>query len=294
MRGAKSEPSGTRAPPSRDQAVGLQSGGPMRLYSVGTIAVVLISLAGPSAAQEQEPKLNQPTRPGTARSADIQRVGVLQVELGVEGRLHSPEVHSAENTPLSMRYAVLQRLALDANIDALVSEVNQEPRTRHTAIGDTVIGGQWVARDASASAPAVAIAYLVKVPTASNSEDVGTGRVDHRVGFLASKKVGDVDLDVNVAYLNVGQRQSGRASGAFAAISASGEFRNKLGYIAEWSHQTEDAELPRGGYALGALTYRLTEAARFDVAARLGLTTDAPHFSVTAGLSVSRPLHLKP
>lgn len=253
-----------------------------------------VLLAIPSFAQEEEPKLNQPTRPGIARSAEIQRAGVLQIELGLEGRLHSPEIHSAEETPLSLRYALLQSVALDVNFEPVVSQVDQQPRNRHTAFGDTVIGGQWVAREQSASAPAVALAYYVKLPTASNSEDIGTGRIDHRLAFLGSKKIGDADVDVTVAYLNVGDRDAGRSSGALAAVSVEQEFKNKIGYLAEWSHQTEDAELPRGGYALGAITYRLSEAARLDAAARFGLTKAAPNISVTAGLSVSAPLHVRP
>jgi hypothetical protein len=111
--------------------------------------------------------------------------------------------------------------------------------------------------------------------------------------FLGSKSIGAVDVDLTVAYLNVGQRESGRSSGALAAVSASQEFKNHFGYIAEWAHQTEDAELPRGGYALAAITYRINNATRFDAGARFGLTHAAPDVGVTTGLSVSTPAHLK-
>jgi len=257
-----------------------------------TIIVVVVCTARTSFAQS-EPKLNQPTRPGASRSADIQRRGVLQVEIGLDGRLHSPDIHSAEDLPFSARYAALQSLALDVEVEPLVSQVDQEHRTRQTAFGDTVVGGQWVAREQSPSGPALALAYDAKLPTASDTDSIGTGRVDHRLTLLATKKIGQIDVDANVAYLNVGRRESGRTSGAFAAVSASQEFTNNLGYILEWSHQTEDAQLPRGGYALAAITYRLSEAARLDVATRVGLTRDAPDVSVTAGVAVSAPLHIK-
>src|SRR5438045_4061610 len=88
---ARSEPSDT---PSRVPGRSLAVRPAMKRSAVAPIIVLHACLAVTTFAQDEEPKLNQPTRPGTARSAEIQQAGVLQIEIRLEARLHSPEIHS--------------------------------------------------------------------------------------------------------------------------------------------------------------------------------------------------------
>jgi len=245
------------------------------------------ALLGTAAAQEP-PKLNEPTRPGVARPAELPKGGALQLEIGIDSRHDGDGFDSQQTVPVFLRYSTTDRLAVDLGFDAIDSQAPTGSDTRTTGFGDTTIGAQWLAVTQTSSRPAVAIAYTIKLPTAG--QDLGTGAVDHRPELLVSKKAGGVDLNVVVAYLRVENDGGKRVSGASVAASASQEFANKVGYVIDVSYQSEDAEAPKGTFGLGALTYRLSDAARLDGGVRVGLSSGTPNISVIAGLSVGIPV----
>ena len=117
--------------------------------------------------------------------------------------------------------------------------------------------------------------------------------MDHRPQLLVSKTLGPVDVNLVGTYVNVGNERGTRTSGASFAVSASEEFSNKFGYVADLSHQTVDAEVPKGTFLLGAVTYKLSEAAHVDAGVSAGLSSGAPHFNVTGGVSVGLPIALR-
>src|SRR5690349_9366669 len=191
-----------------------------------TLLVVAVTGCPASAwCQDAEPKVNEPTRPGTTRSADIQRKDVLQLDLGADARVDAREFRNEQSLPLTIRYSVLDSLVVETQVEPFISEKKDVDGVRRTAVGDTVVGAQWVAANEAPGRPTVAAAYYVKLPTAPSSKELGTGRLDHHVVLLLSKKFGGTDADVNVAYLNTGREQGGRASGAMAGVSLSREFQ---------------------------------------------------------------------
>lgn len=117
---------------------------------------------------------------------------------------------------------------------------------------------------------------------------LGSGRYDHKLTALVSKKLGEkTDVDVNLAYLNVGREDgSRRADGVLAAISLAREFENKFGFEAELSGSSLDDVQPKGIYALGALTCKVNKRLRFDTGMRFGLSNEAPRVGFFAGFTV--------
>lgn len=136
--------------------------------------------------------------------------------------------------------------------------------------------------------PALAFAYFVKIPSASEEKGLGTGRFDHKFVGLLSKKFGQTDLDFNVAYLLVGEEGGGGGweHGGQGALSVSREFENDFGFAAELAGQSHDDVQPRGLFALGALTYKANPRLVFDAGLRFGLNPEAPRVGVFAGLTV--------
>ncbi|MBA2503605.1 MAG: transporter [Pyrinomonadaceae bacterium] len=246
------------------------------------------TFAAPAAqANPEEEEFIKPSRPGIANPAEIQEAGVLQLEYGYDGNLQREDFRSQQTAPLALRFAATRRLLLEFDLDTVISERTEETAPRMTGVGDTRLGFQIVALEDTESHPALAFAYYVKLPTASEEMGLGTGRVDHRVVALLSKKFGETNLDFNVAYLNVGRETgSGRESGGQVALSVSREFQNNFGFEAELAGQSEDDSQPRGIFALGALTYRANRRLRFDGGLRFGLNPDAPRVGVFAGLTV--------
>lgn len=236
---------------------------------------------------EEEEEFIKPSRPSLANPAEIQQAGVLQVEYGYDANFRSRELHTEQTGQLALRFAASSRLLVELDLDTFKSETNEATRMRETGIGDARLGLQVVALKDTAGHPALAFAYYVKLPTASETKGLGTGHYDHKLVFLLSKKVGEVDFDFNGAYLNNGREDgAGRESGGQAAFSFSREFANNFGFEGELSGQSLDEAQPRGIYALTALTYKVNRRWQLDGGLRFGLTSDAPRVGVFAGMTV--------
>ncbi|HEX8186771.1 MAG TPA: transporter [Pyrinomonadaceae bacterium] len=237
--------------------------------------------------EEEEEKEVKPSRPGVANPAEIPEPGVLQLEFGYDSNFRAREVRDEQTLPVTLRYSAAKRLLLQLDFDAVISETDGQTRVRSTGFGDVRVGLQFVAAEEGEGHPALAFAYFAKLPTADQSEGLGTGRFDHKLVGLLSKKVGETDVDFNAAYLLVGKEGGpGWEHGGQAAVSVSRDFKNHLGFEAELSGQSRDDVQPRGLYALGALHYAASRRVVFDAGARFGLNPEAPRFGVFAGMTV--------
>lgn len=247
------------------------------------------SLPSNSSAQQssgEEEELIKSSRPGIANPAEFQKPGVLQLEYGYDANFRAEDFRAQQTLPLTLRFAVSKRLLLEFDLDTVLSETDLM-KLRSTGIGDTRLGFQALAFAETTQHPALAFAYYIKLPSASEQKGLGTGRIDHRIVALMSKKVSDTDMDFNVAYLNVGREDSiRRASGGQAAVSLTREFESHFGFVAELSGQSVDDVQPRGIFTLGALTYKANRRLQFDVGMRFGLNPAAPRVGVVAGLTV--------
>lgn len=251
--------------------------------------LLLLTAASTLAQQSQsgEEELIKPSRPDVADPAEFQPPGVLQVEYGIDANFRSEEFRDQQRAPLTLRFAASHRLLLQFDIDTIISERDVETHARETGVGDTRLGAQVLAVENGEGHPALAFAYFVKLPSASQTKQLGSGRVDHRVVALTSKKMGDTDVDFNVAYLNVGREDSNRrASGVQAALSFTHELTDKFGLIGEVAGQSEEDVLPRGIYPLGALTIKASRRVQFDAGVRFGIGAEAPHVGVFAGITI--------
>ncbi|HEY0407123.1 MAG TPA: transporter [Pyrinomonadaceae bacterium] len=237
-------------------------------------------------AADEDEDFIKPTRPGVTNPAEFQRPGVLQLELGYEGNFRARDVRADQSLPLALRFAATSRLLLEVDLDVLKSQTD-EARLRETGIGDTRVGLQIVAIKETEAHPALAFAYYAKLPSASAAKGLGTGRVDHKIVLLLSRKFGETDVDFNGAYLIVGREDAGGwVTGGQAGISVAREYENHFGVEAELSGQSKDDSLPPGLYALGALTYKANRRVVFDTGLRFGLNHDAPRVGVFAGLTI--------
>lgn len=246
-----------------------------------------VNQSGSGQQQEEEEEFIKPSRPSLADPAEIQEAGVLQLEYGYDGNFRSDEFRSQQTGPLSLRFAATDRLLLQVSLDTFISEVSEAGEMRMTGVGDTRAGFQVIALKDTEKHPALAFAYFVKFPSASESKELGTGRFDHKVVGLVSKKVGQTDIDFNTALLVVGREgESGWETGGQAALSFAREFENNFGVQGEISGQSLDDVQPRGVFALGALTYKANRRLVFDAGMRFGLNPAAPRVGVFAGVTV--------
>ena len=238
-----------------------------------------------SANRQQKDDFIVPSRPTVSQPADIQRVGVLQLEFGLDAEFDAKEFRNQQTTPLDLRFAALSRLLLEFQLEVVKSQVDRTDG-RMTGIGDAIIGLQVVVFKRTGY-PTFALAYHPKLPTASKEKELGNGRVDHEALLLISDQLGGINLNINAAYLNVGRKDSGRrADGGLFSIALSHRFENHFGVFGELSGQSLEFSLPRGVYPLGGVTYRVNPRLRFDAGLRFGIGAEAPRVSVVAGVVV--------
>jgi hypothetical protein len=257
------------------------------------LALLLAAACGAAFAQTQtqgetdddEPDFIVPARPTVSNPAEFQRPGVLQLEYGFNGNWRARGGASQEDTPLALRLAVSRRLLLELDTDSPFSQASGGTRT--TGAGDTQLGAQLVLRHEDAQGPGVALAYYVKLPTASASEGLGTGRVDHSILALVSKKLGETTFDFNAIYLLAGRTtDAGRASSAQAALAVSRDVTKRFGLQGELSGLTRNDEQPGALFALSVATYKINRRLVIDGGLRFGLTDEAPRVGAVAGLTV--------
>jgi hypothetical protein len=258
-----------------------------------SFALLFTLLGGAAFAQTQaqgetnddEPDFIVPARPTASNPAEFQSPGVLQIEYGFNGNWRARDYSSQQDTPLALRLAVTRRLLFELDTDSPFSQ--KENGVRETGAGDTQLGAQLVLRHESARGPGFALAYYVKLPTASAAESLGTGRFDHYALALLSKKIDETTFDFNAVYLNAGRTtDSGRASSAQAAFAASRDVTERFGLQGELSGMTRDDEQAGALFALGVATYKINRRLVLDCGVRFGLTREAPHVGAVAGLTV--------
>ena len=239
----------------------------------------------PQQPAEDEPDFIVPARPTASNPAEFQRPGVLQLEYGFNGNWRAPGGVSEQDAPLALRFAVSRRLLIEFDGDSPISQTADGFRV--TGAGDTQFGVQAVLQHETASRPGVALAYYIKLPSASATKGLGTGRVDHDLLALFSKKLGATVFDFNAAYLIAGRTsRPGHASSGQAAFAASRNVTPRFGVQGEISGFTRNDAQAGAAFGLGVVTYQLNRRLVFDGGIRFGLTPDAPRVGAVAGLTV--------
>lgn len=265
---------------------------PARLLTTALLCLAACAAVGaqgqtptPQPAEDDGPDFIVPARPTASNPAEFQRPGVLQLEYGFNGNWRAPGGASEVDTPLALRFAVSRRLLLEFDGDTPLSQLSDG--TRATGGGDTQLGVQGVLEHETKSRPGVAVAYYVKLPTASAARGLGTGRVDHFLIALVSKNISKTTVDFNAIYLLSGRTtDAGRASSAQAALAASRGVTRRFGVQGELSGFTRNDAQPGAMFGLGVVTYQVNGRLVFDAGVRAGLTAEAPRVGAVAGLTV--------
>jgi len=235
--------------------------------------------------KDNQPDFIVPSRPTVSNPAEFQKPGVLQLEFGFNSNFHAPEDGSQEDFPLALRFAASRRVLLELDLDSPLSQKVMALRT--TGAGDTQLGIQAVVRHEKETAPGIAIAYYIKLPTASSDKGLGSGRIDHNFVGLISKKFAGTTVDFNASCLLAGRTtDSGHALSAQAALAVSRNITNRWGIQGEISGSSRNDAAPGMMFGLGAVTYQVNRRLVFDGGARAGLTDDAPRVGIFAGMTV--------
>src|SRR5262245_35677705 len=210
-------------------------------------------------ASDDEKDFVVPARPTFSNPAEFQRPGVLRLEYGYNTNFHAPSVSMAQDTPLALRFAANSRFLLELDSDLVISQ-SLPGGVRATGFGDMQLGTQGVLEHENESSPGIALAYYIKLPTASSSKGLGSGRVDQNFIALVSKKFGQTVFDFNAIYLLAGRATGrGRASSAQGAIAFSRNLTRRTGIQGEISGFSRNDRQPGAVFGLGVATYQVNQ-----------------------------------
>ena len=248
--------------------------------------IAIASVANGQTPSADEPDFIVPARPTVSNPAEFQRPGVLQLEYGYNANFRAGAVNVEQDTPLALRFAISRRVLVEVDTDTPISLTVSGGR-KTTGLGETQLGIQAVLHHESHSRPGMALAYYLKLPTASSTKGLGTGRVDHILRALVSKRINRTTIDFNGIYLLAGRAaERGYASSGQAALAASYNVTEKFGVQGEISGFSRNDMQPGGMLGLGVVTYQINRRLVLDGGLRCGLTHDAPRVGIVAGLTV--------
>lgn len=251
--------------------------------------MAVIPFTGVVLAQDDsrdEPDDVVPARPGISNPAEFQKPGMLQLELGYEADFHSSDLKVGQDMPLTLRFAVNKRLLLELDTDSPFSQTDRFNNTE-TGAGDTEIGVQGVLQKENKTRPGMALAYYLKIPTASESKGLGSGRYDHTFIGLFSKTFGRTTVDFNAFYLLNGRTsRGGYESSGQAALGISQDVTRRFSLQEEISGHSRSDQDKGEMFMLGAAAYKINRRLVVDGGMRFGLTPDTPRAGVFAGIVV--------
>jgi hypothetical protein len=151
----------------------------------------------PVAAQEAKPVGVKLVRPGISGIAGTPPVGGTLVSYDYS--LDTPRAGDALHGQ-----STFFEQTLDKHLSLLLTTTDMLVRSSQTAFGDICPGIKFVFPPETKHRPLLAVAYAVKVPTAS--EGFGSGHYDHKAIILADKLVGRTKWTGNFATTWAGQK----------------------------------------------------------------------------------------
>jgi len=227
-----------------------------------------------------------PNRPTVADPADITQIGVIETEFGWNRTWQQHGLHETDIGNL-LKYSMLCDLEIRWN-STIVTGQNTQDTTQY-GVGDNLIGAQWRIVHQRRSFPTISVSYAAKIPTASLSKGLGTGKTDHVFKFLASKDLGGFHFDFNTAYFLAGRPLSdAHDHNLLLTLSGAHKLHGPLGITGElYGYTRLNRNVPGYTSNLWALTFAATPRLVFDSGIDVGLTSGAPHKTVFAGLTYS-------
>jgi hypothetical protein len=252
---------------------------PLVAPAAASAAAALALAAAAGCVHADEPSA-VPYRPTAANPADLPAAGYAEMEFGyLHGEGGDPP--RTDSLPTLLKFGIDDRFAFLVGTDAWSRQ--------READGSTVGSGGDVAltlkqRIAVRDGLAFGLEYAALVPAAR--PPIGVDKTDFSVNSIASIDIGNVRVDANLEGIRVGAPDAGegRARG-FAAVAASLPLDDKFTLGGDVHGNLQHGTTP-DTTVLGEISYAASRRVVFDVAAMAGIARAAPHWQVTAGVTV--------
>jgi outer membrane putative beta-barrel porin/alpha-amylase len=252
-------------------------------------AAVLV-WALPAVLLAEEPIQVNPNRPTFASPALTTQIGVAELELGVQYTLPR-EGGDVAFTPFLLKLGLSKRFELRVGGGGLLRDAPSGALSA-TGFGDVTVGGQWTYLQGKIFGIDQALQLTVKIPTASSTEGLGTGRADETVAGLFSRDIGPYHADANILVTWLGETGRRESQGA-ATLSVSRTLSEEWSVTGElyWiGATTENETLVSNLWCVGR---KISSRFVLDGGVDVGLSHGAQRVSLFAGFTygLGRFLH---
>ena len=221
-----------------------------------------------------------PNRPTVANPADITQYGVLELEYGWDRAWPVKGVTQTSANGL-LKFAVLCDVELRWNTTSFLSQTDAS--ATHRTFGDNWLGPQVRFYKQKERAPSLAFSYAVKIPSASTTDGLGSGHVDHMFTLLVSKDIARFHFDFNANQFLIG-RPGGFDKNQEFNLAFSHAIRGPWQFTGEFYGDTRlNGTTPGFASSLWALTYTVIPRLVIDGGFEVGLTSGGPHRHVFFG-----------
>lgn len=246
-----------------------------RLLAVGTLPA--FSFLGACATQRGPSQTPTPQRPRLSHNASTTAVDTFELEAGVE-----VDPSDFIDTPVLVKYGVSPRTEFVFG----GSPIRHNDPLDNTGLGDVVLGARHRIVDETANDPAIAVATLIKLPTADANDGLGTGETDVFFSLAMDKKIEDVRA---VGFYRLGLLGSPFGDGndlrhdlAAAGTIALAQNLDVYGELAGVFIPEYDLE---SLFATFGANFVIGPGTVFDAGFRVGLSDEAPDFTMVAGVT---------
>jgi len=227
-----------------------------------------------------------PNRPTVANPADITQYGVLELEYGWDRLWPEEGIHQTSFGGL-LKFGLLCDVELRWNTTSFLSQTDASGT--HRSFGDNWLGPQIRVYRQTKRVPTLALGYAIKVPSASTTAGLGTGRVDHAFTLLVSKDIARFHFDFNLSQFLIGRPDTfGFDKNQEVNLAFSHAIRGGLQFTGEFYGETRlNLSTPGFASSLWALTYTVVPRLVVDSGFEAGLTSGGPHRHVFVGATYS-------
>lgn len=245
---------------------------PHRIFAA---VFVVLGASLPARAQVAAPM--NPDRPGFSNGASTVGAGLLQVEFGGNAFWGGgdPDIYTF---PLAVRYGVGRTTELRLEGDTLSVQDGEE------GVGDLFAGAKWTFHDGE---PLLGVMARARLPVGSRA--FRQDGVTPDLTLLANVSLGETwSVEPNVA---VAVPRDANGDERFAqwsyAVTAAAAVSPKLQAFVELASLGPEAKGgPRQGFADAGVAYALDADRVLDLDVMLGLSSAAPDWGLTGGISV--------
>lgn len=185
-------------------------------------------------------------------------------------------------------FAPAERLEFAAEVPYLIHDFGQTHR--HEGLGDLNVSMKWYIVDEREIYPAVTLKGIVKANTGDTERGLGSGAIDYVVAAAGTKTFGRFAFHAMAGHQFIGKKGNPDLQNIFVyGLAVRYAMNETLGVVAEIAGNEDPNRHASGSPMVGlmGMVVSLSEAVSFDAALKTGLTSTAPSWNGTVGVSLS-------